>query len=123
MSDAVEQRTSARRGAVANRIVLRFAGSMGYCRVEATLVNISPAGALIVTRERPALNQPLWISMEGPVSTGWVEAVAVRFDEEDQVGLTFGGPGGCGSHFLWAATSGMDMDRLINSEGPNPPLG
>jgi hypothetical protein len=114
MSEAIERRTSVRRGAVTNRVILRFTGSQGYRRAEASLVNISPSGALIVTRERPTLRQPLWISMEGPVTTGWIEAVPVRFDGDELVGLTFGNPGGCGSHFLWAATSGMDMDRLHN---------
>ena len=64
------------------------------------------------------LYQPLWITLESPVSAGWVEAVPVRFDGEDQVALNFREPDGCGSHFLWAAASAMDLKRLFPGEGP-----
>lgn len=120
MSNLVERRSSVRRAAVPNRMILRFTGSKGFRRAEATLVNISPSGALIVTKERPTLHEPLWITMESPVSAGWVEATPVRFDEGDQVALTFREPDGCGSHFVWAATSAMDLNKLLHSQVSAP---
>src|SRR5262249_23899483 len=115
MSHAVERRASARRDAVRNLVSLRFPGIIGYRKAEATLVKISSSGALIVTRERPALDQPLWITIVRPVSSNWIEAIPVRFDADDQIGLKFG-RGGCGSYFLWVATHGIDMNQLLGSE-------
>jgi PilZ domain len=122
MSDGVQRRSSARRCAVPNRMILRFMGSLGSRRTEATVVNISLSGALIVTKERPTLHQSLWITMVSPVSSGWIEAVPVRFDGDDQVALNFREPDGCGSHFLWAATMAMDMSQLRDSQGPSSTL-
>jgi hypothetical protein len=101
-------------------MILRFTGSLGFRRAEATLVNISLSGALIVTKERPVLRQPLWITLESPVTSGWIEAVPVRYDGEDQIALTFREPAGCGSHFLWAATSAMEMSQRRDGEVSAP---
>jgi hypothetical protein len=101
-------------------MILRLTGGMGFRRAEATLVNISLSGALIVTKERPMLRQPLWITIESPVSSGWIEAVPVRYDGEDQIALTFREPAGCGSHFLWAATSAMEMNQLRDDDVSAP---
>ncbi|HZW34253.1 MAG TPA: PilZ domain-containing protein [Isosphaeraceae bacterium] len=115
MFNAVERRSSARRGVVKNRMILRFTDSREFRRAEATLLNISSSGALIATKEKPTLHQPLWITMESPVSAGWIEAVPVRYHGEDRVGLAFRAADGCGSHFLWAATSAMDLNQLQGS--------
>ena len=120
MSVQAERRSSVRRGAVPNRMILRFTGSMGFRRAEAALVNLSLSGALIVTKARPMLRQPLWITIESPVSSGWIEAVPVRYDGEDQIALTFREPAGCGSHFLWAATSAMEMNQLRDDDVSAP---
>jgi hypothetical protein len=119
MADPVERRAHMRQIAVSNQAILQFVSRTRYRRTKARLEDITPAGARILTDVRPALYEPIWVRIERPVQTDWVEARPVRYGAQHDVGVAF--EKRCGAHFLFAATAGADfMDWLLDSDEQTP---
>jgi hypothetical protein len=72
---------------VSEQAIVQLKDWLGSRRVPARLVNLSASGVLIVTEEKPALNQPLWLRLVAPWKTGWVGAIPVRYGPAQEVGL------------------------------------
>jgi hypothetical protein len=96
---------------VKNQSRLEFAVSQGRERAEARLVNISRGGALIVTEKSAACEPPIWLRIESPVKTDWVESTIVRQGQNREIALKF--PGGCPDDLLLAGTIGIDVRSMI----------
>jgi hypothetical protein len=97
--------------AVKNTAALEFESGAGVRRMSGQLANISRDGALIATEEASRPHGLLWIRMNDPVKTDWIEAVAVRCDQSHQIGLRFCSP--CPDDFLLAAMLGIDFGPTI----------
>jgi hypothetical protein len=102
-----ERRVSSRCDAVENQSRLEFAVAGGKKRVEARLVNLSRAGALVLTDSPPPSDEPIWLRIESPVKTDWAKAMTVRIGPNREVALRF--PLGCPDDLLVAGTVGINM--------------
>jgi PilZ domain len=113
VSHPPERRTSPRCVAVENQSRLEFAVPDGSRRIEARLVNISRDGALIVTENPPPYAAPIWLRIESPVKTDWVEAMIVRLGQNREIALQF--PRGCPDDVLLAGAIGIDLTSMFLS--------
>ena len=111
MSHPSERRASPRCDAVENQSRLEVAVPEGRLRLEARLVNISRNGALVVTENPVSDKSPIWLRLESPVKTDWVEAMIVRLGRDREVALRF--PRGCPDDLLLAGTIGIDLTSMI----------
>jgi hypothetical protein len=114
MSHPDERRASYRCDVVKNRASNQFAAPDGPRRIGATLVNISRGGALLIADEAMIRAAPLWLRIESPVKTDWVDAKVVRFHPNREIGLHF--PQGCPYDLLLAGTVGIDIALLVRDE-------
>ena len=85
MSHPSERRFSTRCDAVKNQSRMEFTVANGTRKTEAQLLNISRGGALIVADDRPPYAAPIWLRIEIPVKTDWVEAIIVRLGQERKI--------------------------------------
>jgi hypothetical protein len=74
-------------------------------------MNISPKGALIQSFEALPQDEPLWLRIDHPVKTDWIEAVPVRCDQQHGVGVVFRER--CRDDFLLAAVMGLDFGWIV----------
>jgi len=111
MSNPAERRVAPRCEAVKNQSRLEFPVPDGSGRIEVRLVNISRDGALIVTENPPPDGAPMWLRIESPVRTDWVEAIIVRVGQNREIGLRF--PRGCPDDLLLAGAIGIDLTSMI----------
>jgi PilZ domain len=111
VSHPSERRASPRCDAVENRSRLQFAGPEGRGRLDARLVNISRDGALVISKDFPPQDAPLWLRVESPVKTDWVEATIVRRGRNQELALRF--PRRCPDDLLLAGTIGIDLTSMI----------
>jgi hypothetical protein len=116
MPHPAERRTWPRCEAVKNRSSMEFATPRGRQRIEARLVNISRDGALVVADPPPLEATPIWLRIESPVRTDWVDATIVRVETNRQIGLSF--TPGCPDDLLLAGAVGIDLAFLIR-DGSN----
>ena len=112
MSHPSERRASPRCAAVTNQSRLEFAVPDGRQRVEARLMNLSRDGALIVAEKAPPYEPPIWLRIESPVKTDWVEAKIVRIGQNREIALKF--PRRCPDDLLLAGTIGIDVRSMIS---------
>jgi len=112
VSHPSERRASPRCDAVENHSTLHCSVPDGSRRIEARLVNISRGGALIVADKRPPYEPPMWLRIESPVKTDWVETTIVRLGRNREIGLQF--PRGCLDDLLLAGTIGIDLTTMIS---------
>jgi hypothetical protein len=113
MPHSAERRAWPRCDAVKNRSRLQFATPQGGQRIEARLVNISRDGALVVAEIPPPHVTPIWLRIESPVKTDWVDATIVRLDQKRQIGLHF--TRGCPDDLLLAGTVGIDLAFIVRN--------
>jgi len=111
VSHPPERRASPRCDAVKNQSRLEFAVPNGSRRIEVRLVNISRDGALIVTENPPPDGAPMWLRIESPVKTDWVDAMYVRLGQNREIALQF--PRGCPDDLLLAGAIGIDLTSMI----------
>jgi PilZ domain len=111
VSNPPERRSSPRCAAVKNQSRLEFAVPAGRRRTDARLVNISRDGALVVAENPPPDEAPVWLRVESPVRTDWVEAMIVRIGQDREIALQF--PLGCPDDLLLASTVGIDLTSMI----------
>jgi hypothetical protein len=83
----------------------------GRRRIDARLVNISRGGALVVAENSPWFESPVWLRVESPVKTDWVETLVVRRGQDREIALKFSR--GCPDDLLLAGTIGIDLTSLI----------
>ncbi len=112
MSHPSERRASPRCAAVKNQSRLEFAVADGRQRIEVQLVNLSRDGALIVTENALPYEPPIWLRIESPVKTDWVEATVVRVGQDQKIALSF--PRRCPDDLLLAGTIGIDVRSMIS---------
>jgi hypothetical protein len=96
---------------VSNQSRIEFAVPRGFQETAARLVNITRVGALAVAEQPPPRVDSLWLRVENPVKTDWVEATIVRFGEDREIALQF--PRGCPDDLLLASTMGIDMTAML----------
>jgi len=94
-----------------NQSRLSFAVLGDSRRINVRLVNISRHGALIVAENPPPDEAPMWLRIESPVKTDWVEATIVRRGQNGEIGLRF--PRGCPDDLLLAGAIGIDVTSMI----------
>src|SRR5262249_21910570 len=90
---------------VANRACLAWQEGTRTRESRATLINVSSVGAFVIADEMPAKNRAVWVRLEGPTPSDWVEARGVRGLRSRKLGLEFGKP--CPYDFFKAATQGV----------------
>jgi PilZ domain len=105
-----ERRASPRCNAVKSWSRIEFTAPEGRRRIGARLVNISRGGALVVAGIPMPHETPVWLRIESPVKTDWVDATIVRLDQERHVGLHF--THGCPDDLLLAGAVGLDIALL-----------
>ena len=71
---------------------VHFLEWMGHRGTRVILLKIWSAGALILTKAKPILGQPMWIRLEGPVRFDWLRAIPVRYGKSHEVELRFSQP-------------------------------
>jgi hypothetical protein len=111
-----DRRASTRCDVVKNRSSVQFEAPEGLRTIEATLINISRDGALLLAQKPMLRAAPLSLRIQSPVRTNWVDAKVVRFNSNREIGLHF--PKGCPDDLLLAATAGIDLAFLVRDE-PN----
>ena len=111
MSHPCERRASPRCNAVENQSRMMFAENSDLRRIKARFINISRDGALIVTEDPPPYKPPIWLRIESPVRTDWVEATIVRLGQNREIALQF--PRHCPDDLLLAGTVGIDLTSMI----------
>ena len=84
-----ERRRSPRYPAFSNRAFLlwREGGQTRFSKTR--LLNLSGVGTLVVTDRQPAKGLAVWLRVEEPTPTEWVEATVVRQAGSHKVGLNF----------------------------------
>ena len=93
---------------------VHFLEWMGHRGTRVILLNNWSDGALILTEEEPTLGRPMWIRLEDPVKSDWLEAIPVRYGKSHEVEVHFSHPFPRG--FLWAATHGEDFRSVEDRE-------
>jgi hypothetical protein len=93
---------------------VQFLEWMGHRSTRVILLNICSGGALILMEEKPVLDRPMWIRLEDPLKSDWLEAIPVRIGESHEVEVHFSDP--CPRVFLWAATRGKDFRLVADRE-------
>jgi hypothetical protein len=111
VSHPAERRVAPRCDAVENRSRLEIAVPDGRRRIDARLVNISRGGALVFAENSPWFESPVWLRVESPVKTDWVETLVVRRGQDREIALKFSR--GCPDDLLLAGTIGIDLTSLI----------
>src|SRR4051812_19094229 len=76
----------------------QFLEWMGHQGTRVILLNICSDGASILMDEKPVLDRPMWIRLEGAVKCDWLEAIPVRYGESHEVEVHFRRP--CPMGFL-----------------------
>ena len=116
MLHPAERRAWPRCDAVTNQSSMEYVTPQGRRRIAARLVNISRDGALLVADNSPAEETSIWLRIESPVRTDWVDATIVRVEPNRQIGLHF--TPGCPDDLLVAGTVGIDLAFLVR-DGAN----
>jgi len=111
MSKVIERRGAGRGAAVENQASLTVGRGERVRRDNARIKNIGPKGALIQVPEELPLHEPLWLRLERPVKTDWIEATPVRFGQRHDVGIMFREP--CRDDLLLAAVLDLDFDWVV----------
>jgi PilZ domain len=114
MPELVERRQSLREKAIENEATLNIGMDGGRRRVSARIIDISPKGALIRVIQKLPLDMPLWLRVEKPVKTDWIEAIPVRLGEQHTVGIVFREC--CRDDFLWATVLGLDFRWVVTAQ-------
>ena len=68
-----------------------------------------PLGARLVALGLPPCGQPVWIRLQEPTKTDWIEAKVMRITESGEIGLAF--PGSCPYALYRAMVHGGTLDR------------
>lgn len=77
------------------------------------LKDISQGGAAFVAEGRPPDRQVVWVRLEEPVRSDWVQARVARIDGAE-AGLEFAGE--CPFDFFHAASLGIDLSGCLSPE-------
>ncbi len=85
------------------RARLVWEGESELHRPPARLVSLTRSSASIITEDPPPSHRSVCVRLEGPVTTSWATAHAVRRDRSNLVDLSFVGP--CPSDFYRAAVA------------------
>ena len=94
-----------------NESRLEFAVRGGWRKINARIVNMSRDGALVVSDQFAAEDARIWLRIEHPVKSDWVEATIVRLGSDREVALSF--PRGCPDDLLLAGTIGIDLTSMV----------
>ena len=93
---------------------VQFLEWMGHRGTRVILLNICSDGALLLMEAEPVLGRRMWIRLEDPVKSDWLEAIPVRYGKSHEVEVHFSHPFPRG--FLWAATHGEDFRSVEDRE-------
>jgi hypothetical protein len=107
--------------AVRNRAFLSWKIEAESVESSARLINISTSGALVLAEKRPGRGPAVWLRLEVPVATEWVEATIVRIMKVPGL-LWFRKPAylvrmhfkeSCPYHLFKLATHGDQLDAVV----------
>ena len=107
MKIANERRVHARQVVVPNRASLDWGSTTTDGGRDARMLDISRGGASLESREVPPAGQPVWLRLEHPAATPWVNATVVRREGRSRVGVQF--ESGCPEELMLAATLGISL--------------
>ena len=93
---------------------VQFLEWMGHRGTRVILLKICSDGALLLMEAKPVLGRPMWIRLEDPVKSDWLEAIPVRYGKSHEVEVHFSHP--CLRVFLWAATHGEAFRSVEDRE-------
>ena len=110
----IDRRASPRYSTADNQTYVRLIARFGTRISKARLINISHYGALILTDDVVALNQPLEVRLDDAPEIGWIKAEAVRYGQPQGVAIRFDRP--CDHHVLEAAMRGFENEWRRESE-------
>jgi hypothetical protein len=99
-----------RHGTIGNEALVRWdVANKGNASL-ATIIDISESGALLQCEQLPGLRVPLMMRLTVPVKTDWIGARAVRFGENNEVGVEF--TDRIPFDLILASTMGIDATAL-----------
>lgn len=108
MGHARDRRESARYPVTDHRAILAWEDGHGHRQVESRIVNLSQTGALLaMAAPLPAEQQPVWVRLEEPTVTDWVDAMVVRVSRSLTSRLT--GQGTCLARVRFLPTCPYDF--------------
>jgi hypothetical protein len=102
-----DRRAHARQVVVPNRAALDWGSGSTDGGRDARLLDISRGGAGLESRDSPPPGQAVWLRLEAPAPTPWVNATVVRRDGPRRVGVRFEGE--CPDELMLAATLGISL--------------
>lgn len=108
MRIATDRRAYARQVVVPNRAVLDWGSTTTDEGHEARLLEISRGGASVESRNSPPVGQLVWLRLDSPAPTPWINATVVRRDGPRRLGLRFQAE--CTDEVMLAATLGITLD-------------
>lgn len=115
----VESRDQAgdlRRPAVDNRASLGWQVGHECWGIPARVREISLLNAVIVTEGRPPSDQPVWLRLEEPSKTVWVEVKVARITASGEVEVWF--PGTCPNAIFRAMNHACTRQQQMSPSGP-----
>src|SRR5262245_12357861 len=110
MTFKVERRAAIRHSTAHTQTIVQLTDRPGRRMTNATLINISHFGALVVTDNVAVLHEPLDMRLENAQELGWIAAEAVRFGRPLEVAIRFKWP--CCRRVLDIATRRVTYERL-----------
>jgi hypothetical protein len=84
-----ERRKAPRFPVVENRGCLSWWDGDDCIVVPTRMENLSALGALLLLETPPPVGQPLWLRMEEPIATGWIEVGLAWANESGAAGVYF----------------------------------
>ena len=121
----IERRRHPRYPAIENRAVLAWQSERTYEEAPARLEDVSLSGARLVAAKLPAVTSPVWVRLQEPATTTWVEAAVVPDSRSlwskvigkrrGEVRLKFRSQ--CPYDFFKLATHGTRLDVPLGGEG------
>src|SRR3954465_4108204 len=74
-----DRRESIRYPVLDHRAVLAWEDGHGHRQVDARIVNLSHTGALLIAQSiLPSEQRPVWVRLQEPCVTEWIDAIVVR---------------------------------------------
>jgi hypothetical protein len=108
MGHARDRRATVRYPVIDHRAILAWEDGHGHRQVDARIVNLSQSGILLAAEcSLPEGRQPVWLRLQEPRVTDWVDAVVLRTSRSLKLRLT--GRGTCLARLQFLPTCPYDF--------------
>ncbi len=107
MKTVADRRAYTRQAAVPNRASLDWGSMTKDGGRDSRVLDISRGGASVETLDAPPIGQDVWLRLESPAPTSWINATVVRGDGTRRVGIRFDSD--CPDDMMLAATLGISL--------------